>query len=120
MLLAATPKQFMGRMMAVFGPINMAASTISVVVAGSLASTALRNFHTTVAGVHIGPIDTIFTASAILIVAAGTYGAFALPPAGTEGADGEHPAPIASATPPLEPVDIIEPGAVTAATEPPR
>jgi MFS family permease len=82
-MLAVTPKAFIGRTMAVFNPINMAASTVSVVLAGTLASTALRDFHATVAGVHIGRVDTIFTVAALLVVAAGIYGAFALPPTGT-------------------------------------
>ena len=86
LLLAVTPKEFMGRMMAVFSPINMGASTISLVLAGSLASTTLTNFHATVGGLHIGRIDTIFTVSAIMIVASGSYAYFALPPASIYGA----------------------------------
>jgi MFS family permease len=96
MMLAVTPKEYMGRMMAVFNPVNMAASTTSVVVAGFLASTVLRDFHGTVTGVHIGRIDTIFTVSALLIVAAGVYGYFALPPAGTRVAE---PEPISEVSP---------------------
>ncbi|MGZ4557816.1 MAG: MFS transporter [Mycobacteriaceae bacterium] len=79
LLMAATQKEFMGRMIAVFTPVNMAASVGSVVIAGWLASTVLADFHATVAGLHVGRIDTIYTASACLIIAAGVYGCFALP-----------------------------------------
>ena len=79
MLLAVTPKHYLGRVLAVFNPINQLSSMLSVVIGGWLASTALHGFHATVAGVHIGPIDTIFTVTGLLIVAAGVYGWFALP-----------------------------------------
>ncbi|TDU89094.1 Na+/melibiose symporter-like transporter [Kribbella voronezhensis] len=79
-LLAVTPKEFTGRMMGVLSPIVTAASMISVVVAGSLASTTLRDFHATVLGLHLGRIDTIFLTSAALILCAGIYAYFALPP----------------------------------------
>jgi Na+/melibiose symporter-like transporter len=105
LLLAATPTAYMGRMMAVFNPINMGASTLSVVVAGSLASTSLRTFHATIGGVHVGRIDTIFTVAGLLVVAAGVYAYFALPPTGTEGAGGEPSLPIAAQVPPETPVD---------------
>jgi multidrug efflux pump subunit AcrB len=39
----------------------------------------LVNFHATVANVHIGRIDTIFSVAGILIVAAGLYAYVALP-----------------------------------------
>jgi MFS family permease len=119
LLLAATPKAYMGRMMAVFNPINMGASTLSVIVAGSLASTTLRTFHTTIAGAHFGRIDTIFMVSALLIVLAGVYSYFALPPAGTESAGGDEPSlPIPSQVTPFDTVDVIEPAVITAAEEP--
>jgi hypothetical protein len=70
-------------MIAVLNPIVTAASMISVVVAGTLASTTLRNFHATILGLHLGRIDTIFLVSAALILAAGLYAYFALPPTTT-------------------------------------
>jgi MFS family permease len=114
LLLAVTPKEYMGRMMAVFSPVNMAASTISVVLAGTLASTTLSNFHATVGGIHFGRVDTIFLASAILIVLAGIYAYFSLPPVGFES---EEAGPIAAQVTPFEPAELIEPGVVTAAEE---
>jgi MFS family permease len=79
LLLAAAPRELLGRVVAVINPVQQLASMLSVVAAGWLASTALRNFSASVAGVHIGPIDTIFTASGLLIVIGGGYGLFALP-----------------------------------------
>ncbi len=79
LLLQATPKRYLGRMMAVFDPVNMSASMISVAVAGWLASTVLRDFHGRAFGLHIGRIDTIFSVAGLLIVTGGLYAAVALP-----------------------------------------
>jgi hypothetical protein len=65
--------------MAVIIPMQQLASMLSVVVAGWLASTLLRNFAGSVGGLHVGPIDTIFTVTGVLIVIGGGYGLFALP-----------------------------------------
>ncbi len=105
LMIAVTPREFLGRMSAVFQPINQAASTVSVLTAGVLASTAMRHFHTTIGGIHFGRIDTIFTVAGMLIVIAGTYGAFTLP---NPSAGSSVPAIPAQADP-LEPVSIIEP-----------
>jgi MFS family permease len=86
-LLAVTPKQFTGRMIAVLNPIVTAASMISVVVAGSLASTTLRNLNTHILGLHITRIDSIFLASAALILSAGLYAYLALPPTAAQAPD---------------------------------
>ncbi|HEY2795428.1 MAG TPA: MFS transporter [Micromonosporaceae bacterium] len=126
MLIASTPPGFMGRMLAVFQPAVNAANVLSIVVAGALASTTLHNFHSSVGGVSIGPIDTIFTVAALLIAASGVYAAFTLPPAGTEAAGGTAAGdgaagaaatdmPVPSQTVPA--VEVIEPGVETAAAE---
>ncbi|HEU0242245.1 MAG TPA: MFS transporter [Micromonosporaceae bacterium] len=118
MLLAATPREYLGRMMAVFNPINTAASMLSVVVSGWLASTVLLHFHANIAGVHIGRIDTIFTIAGLLIVAAGVYAAFSLPKAArpTETTGGhavaaEQPAEVIefgpAAVPPRQPTETV-------------
>lgn len=79
LLFKATPQEYLGRMLAVFNPINQLASMLSVVAAGWLASTALRDFHGDFGGVHLGRIDTIFGVAAVLIVASGGIGYFFLP-----------------------------------------
>jgi MFS family permease len=79
LLLAAAPREYLGRVMAVINPMQQLASMLSVVVAGWLASTVLRNFAGSIGGLHLGPIDTIFTVSGVLIIMGGGYGVFALP-----------------------------------------
>ncbi len=87
LLLAAAPREYLGRVIAVFGPANQAASMLSVLVAGWLASTVLRSFSGSVAGLHFGPIDTIFTVSGLLIVAGGCYAVRALPASARSAAE---------------------------------
>lgn len=78
-LLGVTPREYLGRVVAVFNPITQVASMLSTVLAGWLASTVLVNLNSTVVGNHFGPIDTIFAGAALLLLLAGVYGAFALP-----------------------------------------
>lgn len=111
-LMASTPKEFMGRMVAVFTPINTGASMISLVIAGSLASTVLRDFHGSVGGVYTGRIDTIFTFSAILIFAAGVYGYFALPPSITLAEDDETTSPVPTLPNPIDSTEPVDAAAV--------
>jgi fucose permease len=94
LLLSSTPREYLGRMIAVFNPINQAASMISILIAGWLASTALLHFHANVVGLHIGRIDTIFTVAGVLVVGAGIYAAFAFPP-NQPSEPSEPPAPVA-------------------------
>jgi MFS family permease len=101
LLLQATPKQYLGRMMAVFDPINMSASMISVIVGGWLASTVLRDFHGSVLGVHVGRIDIIFSVAGLLIVLGGIYAAVALPR--DQGRSDRIPAQREPVEPDLEP-----------------
>lgn len=79
LLLKSTPPAFLGRMIAVFTPVNQLASMLSVVAAGWLASTALRGFDGHIGDLRFGPIDTIFAVSGVLIVLAGIYASVALP-----------------------------------------
>lgn len=77
-LLESVPATYLGRVIAVITPIQQVASIAGVAVAGWLASTALRSFHTTVLGIDFGPIDTIFTLAGLLIAAGGLYAAASL------------------------------------------
>ena len=70
-LLALIPQNMMGRAMSVFNPLQQVAGIASLAAAGLLAGTVLRGYSADVAGVTLGPISTIFGASAILITAAG-------------------------------------------------
>ncbi len=70
-ILSVTPSHLIGRVSAVFSPLEQLASIVSMVLAGVLASTVLRGFHATVAGVKFGPYDTVFAAAGLLFMIAG-------------------------------------------------
>lgn len=71
LILAATPQHLIGRMSAVFNPVQQLASIASIAAAGLLASTALKNMHLVVHGITFGPIDTIIGVSGVFILGAG-------------------------------------------------
>jgi MFS family permease len=73
LVLLVTPRELVGRVFAVLIPGLTLASMVSIALAGYLASVVLQGFHAEVLGVSFGPIDTIFTVSACLIVLAGLY-----------------------------------------------
>jgi MFS family permease len=73
LVLHVTPREIVGRVSAIFGPAISLVSMISAGIAGVLDSTALRHLSATVAGLHFGPVDTIFFASGLLICAGGVY-----------------------------------------------
>ena len=79
LFLAAVPQRLFGRVMSVFAMLNQGTQMLSMLVAGWLASTSFRGFHAEVLGVHVGPIDTIFTVAALLIVLGGVNGFITLP-----------------------------------------
>ncbi|MDQ2715551.1 MAG: MFS transporter [Chloroflexota bacterium] len=73
LVLHVTPKGLVGRVVAVLSPMMSAASTLSIALAGYLASTVLHTFHTNIFGIAFGPVDTIFTCAGLLAVLAGFY-----------------------------------------------
>ncbi|HEX6818912.1 MAG TPA: MFS transporter [Ktedonobacterales bacterium] len=73
LLMHATPQAFLGRVSSVFVPALSGSELVGIGLSGYLASTLLRGFHATVFGIPIGPIDTIFTAMGLALVAAGVY-----------------------------------------------
>lgn len=76
--LHVTPREFIGRVIAVFRPVTNLASIVSVSISGWLVSTLLHDFHVTVAGITLGPIDVILMAGGILILVGGIYASFNL------------------------------------------
>jgi MFS family permease len=79
LLLANTPKEYLGRMLSVLNPALQLATMASVLVSGWLASTVLRGYHAHVAGIAMGPYDIVFTLAGLLIVAGAAYHMVALP-----------------------------------------
>lgn len=73
LLLRVTPREMVGRVVAVLEPAIMTASVVSLALAGTLISTVLRGFHARVLGLRFGPVDTIYTAMGLLTLAAGIY-----------------------------------------------
>lgn len=79
LLLDAAPREYLGRVMAVFTPVNQLACMTSVVVSGWLTSTVLRTFRATVAGVTLNSVSLIFVVAGGLIIVSGIRAFAALP-----------------------------------------
>jgi MFS family permease len=79
LLLDAAPREYLGRVMAVFNPLNQLASMVSVVLSGWLASTVLRGFRASFAGVTLNSVSLIFLIAGGLIFVAGLRAFSALP-----------------------------------------
>jgi Na+/melibiose symporter-like transporter len=75
LVIGATPRELLGRVGAVITPVVSAAQLVSVALAGYLASAVVAGLHTQVVGIPVGPIDTIFTGTALLILLAGVFAA---------------------------------------------
>jgi hypothetical protein len=69
----ATPQAFLGRVSSVFVPAMSAAELIGIGLSGYLSSIVLRDFHASIAGLTVGPVDTIFTVVGFSLVVAGVY-----------------------------------------------
>ena len=70
-LLRTTPLHLMGRVSAVFSPLQQIAALTSMTLAGVLSSTVLLRFRAVIAGVTFGPYDTIFGIAGLMFVIAG-------------------------------------------------
>lgn len=80
MQLAVTPRELLGRVNAMITPVQQVASLLSALVAGWLVSSTLSGMHADIGGLHFGPIDTVYFASSLPILAGGFYAMFALRP----------------------------------------
>lgn len=68
-----TPREMLGRVAGVVNPLQRMATFGGMAVSTWLASTALRNLDAHVAGIHFGPIDTIFFAGGLLVALTGAW-----------------------------------------------
>jgi MFS family permease len=82
LLLDAAPREYLGRVMAVFTPVNQFASMLSVLISGWLASTVLRSFRASFAGVTLNSVSLLFVVAGGLIFASGIRAFAALPGTG--------------------------------------
>jgi MFS family permease len=67
-LVAATPRELLGRVAGVIQPLTQATNLVGMAVAGYLASTLLHGFHHQVLGVWMGTYDLIFTCAGLLVM----------------------------------------------------
>src|SRR5262249_58060985 len=69
LLLDAAPREYMGRVMAVFMPVNQLACMFSVVVSGWLTRTVLRTFPASFPGIILNSFGLMFVVAGALICA---------------------------------------------------
>ena len=79
LLLDAAPREYLGRVMAVFNPVNQLASMFSMIVSAWLTSTVLRNFRASFAGITLNSVSLIFIVAGSLIFVSGIRAFAALP-----------------------------------------
>ncbi|MBA2287283.1 MAG: MFS transporter [Ktedonobacteraceae bacterium] len=73
LILRVTPRAYLGRVFATIEPTSALMQVLGTVFAGYLASTILLNLHAQVLAMTFGPIDTVFTAGAVLILLGAAY-----------------------------------------------
>jgi hypothetical protein len=73
LMLQVTPRHLLGRVISVFTPAMSLISILSITLAGFLATALQPAYHWNVLGISFGSIDTIFTATGILVIVAGVY-----------------------------------------------
>ncbi len=73
LLLRVTPRAYVGRVTATINPTSALMQVLGTTLAGFLASNVLLHFHAQALGQTFGPIDTIFTGSAALVVIGAIY-----------------------------------------------
>ena len=83
LLMDVVPREYLGRVMAVFNPVNQFASMLSVVVSGWLTSTVLRSFRASFAGIDLNSVSLIFIVAGGLIFVSGLRAFAALPSVST-------------------------------------
>jgi len=79
LIIQVTPRKMLGRVISVFMPINTVVMLGSTVLIGWLMSTVMLRFHADVGGLHMGPIDTMFSITGLLFIAAAVYAFLMLP-----------------------------------------
>lgn len=80
MVLGIVPREMVGRVMGTLNPVGVLATLISVSLAGYLSSDLFANIHGSLLGFVFGPIDTIFSLSALLFLISGFYALVRLRP----------------------------------------
>ena len=73
LVLHTTPQELIGRASSVLGLVLSLAAALSFTLAGYLDSVVLHDFRATAFGMSIGPVDTIYMGTGILVIASGLY-----------------------------------------------
>ncbi len=76
LLLEATPKNMIGRVIAVLNPVSVLANLIAVSIAAYLSGKVLVNFHMELAQINFGPIDTIFAGVGVIFCISALYASY--------------------------------------------
>jgi MFS family permease len=72
-LYRSTPREFMGRVSATLDPIISGSMLIGTMIGGVIYTAFMRNFNHTIAGIHFGPLDTLFLGVAVMMVVGAIY-----------------------------------------------
>ncbi|HEY1352147.1 MAG TPA: MFS transporter [Ktedonobacteraceae bacterium] len=78
LVLHTTPPELVGRISSVLGLVLSLAAALSFSLAGYLDGALLRSFHASVLGLALGPVDTIYLGTGLLVLAGGFYALVAL------------------------------------------
>ncbi|GCE23086.1 MFS transporter [Dictyobacter kobayashii] len=73
LILQVTPRELVGRITSVLMPLQSLALMISVVCMGYLDSNVLKHVHLVLFNQLFGPVDTLFTMTALLIIGGGLF-----------------------------------------------
>ncbi|NUR25972.1 MAG: MFS transporter [Catenulispora sp.] len=87
LVIQVTPRAMLGRVVSVFMPVMSVVQLGSTVLVGWLISTVMLDFHADLGGLHMGPIDAMFTATGLLFLLAALYAFAMLPRGDTAGVD---------------------------------
>lgn len=79
LLIQVTPRAMLGRVFSVITPAISVTQLGSTILFGWMMSSVMLHFHADVAGLHVGPIDTLFTVTGLLFVVAAIYAFVMLP-----------------------------------------
>jgi MFS family permease len=77
MVFREVPRDLLGRVLGLLNPVQQVASAAAIVLSTWLASTVLRSLDASALGTHFGPVDTIFLAAGVFVVAVGLWATIA-------------------------------------------
>lgn len=78
LIVGATPREMLGRTVALISTLGAVASLLSTAVAGYLDSKTLRGLSVSILGQHFGPVDTLFGVAGLFALAGALYAKVAL------------------------------------------